>query len=75
LDKKLTTLQSGLIDDLTMSYQPGTNKLSTVTDNGQADMKHLGFNQLAGSGATGHSYDNAGNLTYDHTKKANITYN
>jgi RHS repeat-associated protein len=75
LDKKLTTLQSGLIDDLTMSYQPGTNKLSTVTDNGQADMKHLGFNQLAGSGATAHSYDNAGNLTYDHTKKAIITYN
>jgi RHS repeat-associated protein len=75
ITQKTHTLASGLIDDLTMSYQPGTNKLSTVTDNGQADMKHLGFNQLAGSGATAHSYDNAGNLTYDHTKKAIITYN
>jgi RHS repeat-associated protein len=71
----ITTLQSGLIDDLAMTYQAGTNKLSTVADNGQADMKHLGFNQVAGSGATAHSYDESGNITYDYSKRATIAYN
>jgi hypothetical protein len=49
-----TTLQSGLIDNLSMIYQAGTNKLSTVTDNGQAEFKQLGFNQLAGTGVRLH---------------------
>jgi RHS repeat-associated protein len=71
-----TTLASGLIDDLTMSYIPGTNKLNTVTDNGQLDFKHLGFKIATGAiGSTANTYDASGNITYDHSKKANITYN
>lgn len=70
-----TTLGAGLIDDLTMTYQPGTNKLSTVTDNGKLGFKQYGFNQLSGCGGSLNDYDQAGNLTFDHTKKANITYN
>ena len=70
-----TTLQSGLIDDLAMIYQAGTNRLATVTDNGQSEFKHLGFNQLAGTGATAHSYDGSGNMIYDHSKRATIDYN
>jgi len=58
-----------------MTYQSGTNKISTVTDNGQLGYKQFGFNELAGSGASLNSYDQAGNLIYDHTKKATITYN
>lgn len=70
-----TTLQSGLIDNLSMIYQAGTNRLATVTDNGHAEFKHLGFHQVAGTGATAHSYDASGNMTYDHSKGATIDYN
>ena len=70
-----TTLQTGLIDNLSMIYQAGTNRLATVTDNGHPEFKHLGFNQVPGSGATAHSYDASGNMTYDHSKRATIEYN
>ena len=62
-----TTLQSGLIDNLSMIYQAGTNRLATVTDNGHAEFKHMGFHQV-GTGATANSYDASGNMTYDHPR-------
>ncbi len=40
--QNFTNLQSGLIDNLTMTYVPGTNKLQSVTDNGeQACSSHM----------------------------------
>jgi hypothetical protein len=50
-----------------MTYLAGTNKLSSVNDNGQAEFKHLGFNIVTGAdGGTANIYDNSGNITYDY---------
>ncbi len=70
-----TSSSSGLIDNLTLTYIAGTNRLSSVVDNGNVSFRHLGFNILSGGGASTNSYDASGNLTYDHTKKATIAYN
>ena len=70
-----TNVQAGQIDNLSMLYTPGTNRLQTVTDAGQTGFLHLGFNQLPGTGNLIHQYDASGNMTYDHSKRATIVYN
>jgi RHS repeat-associated protein len=70
-----TNVQAGQIDNLSMLYTPGTNRLQTVTDAGQTGFLHLGFNQLPGTGNLIHQYDASGNMTYDHSKRATIVHN
>jgi hypothetical protein len=72
---QITTLQSGLTDNLTMTYQAGTNKLITTTDVAPTKFRSQGFNQVASPASTLNSYDAAGNMTYSHAKGATIVYN
>ncbi len=63
-------LQSGAIDNLAFSIVPGSNKLKIVVDNAAAALKKYGS-----KGSTlEFIYDDNGNVIYDPTKKATITF-
>ena len=73
----LSTGVSQTLDNLTYSYQPGSNQLSGVTDNARNDAsEQLGDFQDRHARSGDYSYDANGNLTQDLNKNiANIQYN
>ncbi|HTN37045.1 MAG TPA: RHS repeat-associated core domain-containing protein, partial [Arachidicoccus sp.] len=73
----LTAGTSTTIDNLAYTYQPGTNKLSAVTDAilNNAGEK-LGDFQDGNTSGTDYSYDANGNMTIDKNKKiTQVVYN
>ena len=68
---------SGLIDQLTYTYQANSNKLSKVNDAVNDPTSKLGdFHYTGTKQATDYSYDGNGNLTLDNNKTISaITYN
>jgi RHS repeat-associated protein len=68
---------SGLIDQLTYTYQTNSNKLSKVDDAVNDPLSKLGdFHYSGTKQATDYSYDGNGNLTIDNNKAiSSIVYN
>jgi YD repeat-containing protein len=72
-----STFAAGLIDNLAILLQSGSNKINTVTDNASITLKHLG----AKGSAASYVYDNDngqsgnGNLTFDASNGAQMLYN
>ncbi len=69
-----STCGYGQIDTLTYSYTSNTNRLSSITDNALSSQKMHGFD--TGSGGSGYTYDDNGNLISDSYKGiSSISYN
>jgi RHS repeat-associated protein len=68
---------SDLVDDLTYSYVPGTNRLASVTDSRTTDQEGLGDFQDGNKNGNDYDYDANGNMTIDRNRKITsaITYN
>jgi RHS repeat-associated protein len=73
----LTAGNSDLVDDLTYTYIPGTNRLATVTDSRNTSQEALGDFQDGNKNGNDYDYDANGNMTIDKNKNitSNITYN
>jgi RHS repeat-associated protein len=68
--------QTGQIDNLTMSYGSGTNKLKRVTDAvGSTLLGKTGFTKVTSAPNVDCQYDANGNLIYDPAKELTIYYN
>jgi RHS repeat-associated protein len=69
-----STCNYGQIDNLSYTYTPNTNQISSIADNALLSQRSHGFNP--GAGGAGYTYDLNGNLKTDSYKGiTNINYN